>query len=81
MARFGWGSDSCLTLCLLTCVRSSFHIFIGRKGFIHGVVAIVFQLFAILALEMRKNNLENVASNDLLFSLFIRDIRFTTGVF
>ena len=51
-----------LLFALLTCVTVFFFIFLLEgKGLMHGVVAI-------LALEMRKNNLENVASNDLLFS-------------
>ncbi|HFI0331916.1 TPA: hypothetical protein ACGOVE_000472 [Streptococcus suis] len=59
-----------LLFALLTCVTVFFFIFLLEgKGLIHGIVAIVFLVVcSILALEMRKNNLENVASNDLLFS-------------
>lgn len=59
-----------LLLALLTCVTVFFFkFFLVGKGLINVVVAVVFPAICpILALEKRKNNLENVASNDLLFS-------------
>ena len=59
-----------LLFALLTCVTVFFFIFfIGRKRLDSRSSGNCFLVVcSILALEMRKNNLENVASNDLLFS-------------